>query len=166
MGKFEEFLEREYLINESLDTFYKIEKTEKKSDIEYNYFTINEKQYRMFSENLDNHFHIGFERYKEYDNIWDIYGLTRDLSNKEVLGLFGTIKKYILSQKFKSINVSTYEVNKLSLYIRMMKKLCNELNNNGYDFKFGNNDDFIFIYSDETYNKNIFKEFKYKTKAR
>jgi len=139
---FSEFLSENPFINEAFNTQFKITKIEKEYNVKLFYFDVNNKKYRIFVENIDNHLHVGFERYFDNKEIWDIDGTSKDLKQKEVLTLFGTIKSIILQYKFVSISVSTREYKKHGLYRRMMDKLAQEL---GEDYIVGTNDIYIFI---------------------
>lgn len=159
--KFKEFINEvdPFMFNESLDSSFEIIKKDKDSEsstIRY-YIDVNGKEYRIFIENVENHLHIGFERFIK--NKWTLEGFTNDLNPKEILALFGTIKNLLLKQKFKSINVSTNEMKKYGLYRRMLQKLQKELNKSGYNFKYATNDIFDFLYTEEEYKP---PKFRYK----
>ena len=112
-------------IFESLNTSYNIEKTEMSNNVQLYYINVNNKKYRIFIENNKNNLHVGFERYK--NNKWVTQKETHDLSTKEILGLFGTIKKLVKNQKMKSLTVFSKEIQKNRIYIKMIQKLNNEL---------------------------------------
>lgn len=125
--KLPDFIE---FLKESLDSNFKILKVTKgKHGVDLYYIDMPNKFYRIFVEtNVDKygvHLHIGFER--EINNKWDIIPLTDDLGTKEILGLFGTIKKILLDLKFNSVYMETDNPKKLQLYHNMAVKLNREL---------------------------------------
>lgn len=155
---------REYLntnvffIDESFDSKFKIKSKEKiDNSTTLYYFDIENKEYRIFIEKIESNIHFGFERL--INNKWVINGVTNDLSQKDILTLFGTVKHIILMEKFKTLNVSTNEMKKYSLYKRMLEKLSSELSDEGYNFKLGSNKLFVFLYSEDEY---LPPKFKYK----
>lgn len=112
---------------ESLDSIFKISKREKENNVDF-YCVEMSKLYRIFIEEIiDNgtHPYIGFERFANGD--WHVKGVTKDLTAKEVLGLFGTIKKIISSRMFNSLYIRTDEKEKIQLYHNMMRKLNDHL---------------------------------------
>lgn len=112
------------ILFESLDSKYDINKIEKIDNVTFYYIDVNDKHYKIFIEKEDNDLHLGFER--EIDNIWVIDDLTNDLSNKEVLGLIGTMRHIvvdILKLNFNSLTVFTNDMRKNQMYFNIFRKL-------------------------------------------
>lgn len=149
-----------FMFRESLNSSFDIIKTETDADkIKLYYIDVNGKDYRIFIERSKEALHIGFERF--YDNIWDVQTVTNDLSAKEVLGIFGTIKQILLRQKFNSVYVHTRNSKKAMLYRRLLYKLGVELNSSSTkDLNFVTDDKFLILSSDISYKP----KFKYKIK--
>lgn len=151
-----------FYLNESLDSSFKIIKTENDSDTNTKFYYIepNEisgKKYRIFIERNNNDLHIGFER--QYKGNWEIDIVTNDLKPKEILGLFGTINQILLKEKFISILIRTKSSKKMMLYRNLLMKLSNKLNN---EFKFLTDDVNMVLYSENVYKPSRFKYKKYK----
>lgn len=112
------------ILFESLDSKYDINKIEKIDNVTFYYIDVNDKHYKIFIEKEDNDLHLGFER--EIDSIWVIDDLTNDLSNKEVLGLIGTMRHIvvdILKLNFNSLTVFTNDMRKNQMYFNIFRKL-------------------------------------------
>ena len=112
------------ILFESLDSKYNINKIEKIDNITFYYIDVNDKHYKIFIEKEDNDLHLGFER--EINSIWVIDDLTNDLSNKEVLGLIGTMRHIvvdILKLNFNSLTVFTNDMRKNQMYFNIFRKL-------------------------------------------
>jgi len=119
-----------FLIHETLNSSFNIIRKEKSKTIENTvlyYIDVNGKDYRIFIERNKDDIHIGFERFKNDE--WHMNIQTNDLSAKELLGIFGTIK-ILLSQRFKSIYIYTDDSKKFTLYRKIILKLNSELNLN------------------------------------
>lgn len=117
-----------FLIKESLNSSFKIIKTGSIRGADVYYIDVNSKEYRIFIEKSqydDQELHIGFERL--YAGTWNINITTNDLTAKELLGIFGTIKKIVLNYKFISIHVETGNTRKYNLYKKILLKLSKEL---------------------------------------
>jgi hypothetical protein len=116
-------LERMWHVNESLNTPVNIYKTEKApSGVTYYYIKLGSKDYRIFTESLyvygEQYIHLGFER---YNRDWSPLGLTNDLSMKEILSLFSTIKVVILMIKPEGIYIANkLEPGKITKYYNML----------------------------------------------
>ena len=112
---------------ESLDSSIKILRTEiGKFDAELFYLDM-VPEYRIFVETdkKDNYICVGFER--KLNDTWTITPITDDLSAKEVLGLFGTIKIIVKGRKFNGLLVNTDNPKKNQLYFNMLSKLNHDL---------------------------------------
>jgi hypothetical protein len=142
------------LMYESLDSSFKIIKQETaKYDAELYYLNM-EKEYRIFIEESDEILHIGFER--KINNDWKVTPLTNDLSTKEILGLFGTIKVLLEGRRFKGIWIETDNGKKHQLYFNLISKL-----NKKYKFSLARNDTSVYLYNGE-HIPNMKEKFKYK----
>ena len=118
-------------IKESFDSSYETEYIGKGSfGVDLYLIPINDKEYRMFIEQIDNDLHIGFER--KLNNKWTISEITNDLSTKEVLGLFGTLIKVVKykrkKSKIDSIYVSTEDFKKAQTYFNILIKVAKKIN--------------------------------------
>lgn len=141
-------------LKESLNTSFKITKTEKgKYGVDLYYLNVNNKEYRIFIERSDKSLHIGFERNL---NGWEVTPITNDLTIKEIMGLFGTIKIIIENQTFDSIWIETDNAKKHQLYFNMMSKLNKDLK-----FSISRDDKSVLLYGGD-YNPSISNKFKYK----
>ena len=141
------------IIYESFDSKYNIINIEKIDNITFYYIDVNSKHYKIFIEDADNDLHLGFER--NIDGVWIIDDLTNDLTNKEVLGLMGTMKYIlfdIIKLKFNSLSVFTNDSRKNQMYFNIFRKL-----NKDNIFKQARDDNSIILYKDYTEPK-----FKYK----
>ena len=115
----------ELMFLESFDTNFKITKKEVGNLGVELYYLDMEKEYRIFIEEVDFYLHIGFER-KILDS-WTVTPITDDLSTKDILGLFGTIKTLIESRKFKGIWIETDNSKKHQLYFNIINRLNREI---------------------------------------
>lgn len=126
------------LFLESFDSSYQVIKKEKIQNVQRFYLeNFNDKIYRIYFEKVDDIISIGFERYIDK---WFISGLTNDLTSKEVLQLFGTIKVLLKEQSFNGIFITSQEVNKSNLYFNMINKLNKE-----YKWSVSRDDDSIYM---------------------
>lgn len=123
---------------ESFDTSFQIIKKEHINGVNRFYLEhFNNKIYRIYFEKVDDIISIGFERFIDK---WFISGLTNDLTSKEVLQLFGTIKVLLKEQSFKGIFITSQEVNKSNLYFNMINKL-----NKDYKWSVSRDEDSIYM---------------------
>lgn len=139
---------------ESLDSKYAINKVEKIDNVTFYYINVSSKNYKIFIEKEDNDLHLGFER--EIDGIWVIDDLTNDLSNKEVLGLIGTMRHIvvdILKLNFNSLTVFTNDMRKNQMYFNIFRKL----NKNGI-FQQVRDDTSVMLYKEPTQTKFNYKK--------
>ena len=142
-------------LQESLDSYYKIQKQEIGNfGAELFYIDVNDKEYRIFVEEVDKELHIGFER--KIDNNFKLTPITNDLSTKEILGLFGTILRILKGRNFTAVFIETDNAKKNQMYFNMMTKLNRELK-----FNFSRNDTSILLYKGE-HIPNIKDKFRYK----
>lgn len=145
-----------FILNETLDSSYPINRTETEGNVWLYYITIADKNYRIFIERINNDLHIGFERFN--NDAWEIDIITNDLKASELLGIFGTIKNLLLKETFNSVYVFTGNSKKKALYSRLIQKLRDKLNIElKLDFKFASKNDVLFIYSDVVYKPTKFK---------
>lgn len=113
---FKEFL------NESLDSFVDITKKEKDGNLEFYYFSINDKEFRIVLEVEDFGTAIIFEQ--KINNNYTYEGIQSNLSSKEVLTLFGTLKKQIINNiKTEKNYIYTDDKQKLRIYLKLLSKV-------------------------------------------
>lgn len=131
---------REYVL-ESFDSSYEIQSTQQNGSVELFHFKINKESYRIFIEksayysNINKEVQIGFEWFD--GTKYTSEGLIGKLSTKEVMGLFGTVKKIIQNKKFDRIYIGTNNVDKFRLYLKICTKLSAELKYNFTSYKEG-----------------------------
>ena len=150
---------KDYIL-ESLDSNFIIEKVEVVGNVSLYYLHMkNDKNYRIFIEEVKDksgvHLHLGFER--KIGEYWVIDEITNDLTTKEVLGLFGTIKDLVLRKSFNSLFFITSEPKKAQLYHNMARKL-----NVYLKFKSIIRDKNSVIITDGTFNPSTLSKLKYK----
>ncbi len=156
---------------ESFDSSYKIKRhfTNPITKSESFDININGKFYQVtFDEEPGSVIHIVFKRLDNGE--WKIFDMTRDMGHKEMLGLFGTIKKQLLKKKFNAIAVYSNENKKLQFYIKLFEKFISDIKP---DFKVlhienegvliaGNVHFFDMLDSGEESRKNILNQIKIK----
>ena len=81
--------ELENLQNESLDSHSEIEKIESENGFKFYYFNIEDKKFRVILEVVDNETGINFEQF--LNGRYTASGISKNLSAKEVMLLFGTV---------------------------------------------------------------------------
>ena len=141
------------ILYESFNSKLNINKVEEKGDLTFYYINVNNKNYKIFIERVDEDLHLGFER--ELNVSWIIDDLTNDLSTEEVLGLLGTMRYIlvdIIKLNFNSLTVFTNDIRKNQMYFNIFRKL-----NKDNIFKQSRDDSSIMLYKDYTKTK-----FKYK----
>ena len=141
------------ILYESFNSKLNINKVEEKGDLTFYYINVNNKNYKIFIERVDEDLHLGFER--ELNGSWIIDDLTNDLSTEEVLGLLGTMRYIlvdIIKLNFNSLTVFTNDIRKNQMYFNIFRKL-----NKDNIFKQSRDDSSIMLYKDYTKTK-----FKYK----
>lgn len=123
-------------INESFDSYYRINDVRVINNVYFYYFSIRDLKYRIFVEPYENNpkeIHIGFELFNNRQNEYQIEGLIDELSAKEVLSLFGTILRILKDIKPTLVYVESNEPKKHRLYVNLMRRLMREL---GLDTQF------------------------------
>jgi hypothetical protein len=101
--------------------------------------------------------HVGFFR-KLRKNQWDKDMFTKDLTTKQVLGLFGTIYKVLDHYDYNAIVATTKDGKKLQTYYKVMDKLGGKL---GMSISLSDNDIMLYKYMAKPPNK---KRFNFKMK--
>lgn len=121
---FKEFLKKfpEYQeIKESLDSPVNIDKIEKEGNLKFYYFYINDKEFRGILELSEDKESTNIIFEQKINGEFTTIGIQNNLSRKESLALFSTLKilnKYI---KTKVNFIATDDPKKLRLYLKMMK---------------------------------------------
>ena len=109
----------EETINESLDSHVEIMKTEIETGFKYYYFNINDKQFKVILEVVDNETGINFEQL--LNGRYTTAGISNNLSAKETMLLFGTIlyiiKKYAITEHY---SIFTDNIKNFRTYMRIL----------------------------------------------
>jgi len=148
---------RDYIF-ESLNSSFDVVKTEVIDNVTFYYIdmTVN---YRIFIEEIREnsliHLHVGFERY--IDDNWNVDDVTNDLTGRELLGLFGTVKSIVKMRKFNSLLFVSENHKKIQVYHNIARKLSGELN-----FSSVSRNDNMVIITDGSYTPRIYDKMKYK----
>lgn len=154
--------ELENLQNESLDSHSEIEKIESENGFKFYYFNIEDKKFRVILEVVDNETGINFEQF--LNGKYTASGISKNLSAKEVMLLFGTlfyiIKKYSITLHY---SVFTDDRKKFRVYMRIL--MGKGAKNIRYNFIYNGKVVHIeFETSDtESWITKKIKDFKYKT---
>ena len=106
-------------IYESLDSHSEIEKIQTENGFKFYYFSIEDKKFRVILEVVDDETGINFEQF--LNGSYTAAGISKNLSAKEVMLLFGTvfyiIKKYSITEHY---SVFTDDRKKFRAYNRIL----------------------------------------------
>lgn len=127
----DEALEAAYFF-ESFDTHYDIVEIKKVDVFTFYGFSVNNKPYRIFIEDMPKYdmIHIGFEKYDYDKNRWRIEGIDDELKNGEVQKIFGTIiyvVKDLYKGNYNNILIWTDETKKFRVYLRLVSQISKKL---------------------------------------
>lgn len=114
---FREFLE----IKESLNSPVNIYKTENDGNYSYYYFNINDKEFRAVIEKVQDESAIIFEQ--KINSSFSYDGIVNNLSSKEVLSLFSTLKSFLYYIKTEKNYIFTNDEKKLNVYLKIIKSI-------------------------------------------
>lgn len=129
---FKYFITEQEQITESLNTPVEFAKIEKDNNLIFLYFNIEDKEFRIVIEKVDDESAIIFEQ--KINDAYTYEGMQNNLSVKESLSLFSTlknIKKYLNNKNY----IYTDSKDKLRLYLKILKsikevKFINYIENN------------------------------------
>lgn len=119
-NKFSFFLQEQNDILESLNSPVKISKVQKESNLTFLYFNINDKEFRIVLQKIENECGIFFEQ--KINNSYTYEGMQNNLTASESLSLFSTLKTakiYLSDKNF----IFTDSKDKLRLYLKILKSI-------------------------------------------
>ena len=117
---FKYFITEQEQITESLNTPVAFTKIEKDNNLTFLYFNIEDKEFRIVIEKVDDESAIIFEQ--KINEAYTYEGMQNNLSVKESLSLFSTlknIKKYLNNKNY----IYTDSKDKLRLYLKILKSI-------------------------------------------
>lgn len=147
-------------INESLNTPVQIYKSENKNNLKFLYFKINDKNFRAVIEKVEDESALIFEQ--QINDSYTYSGIQNNLSSKEVLSLFSTLKTLLQHVETDKNYVFTDSYEKARIYLKILNSM-KEINSINYTEDHKNKQYVIgFSYSKEIVTNPSTVKFKWK----